>query len=235
MMKIQGGIRTCWRWPLLAAATVALNLIAAPLHADAKTTAVKSFASPKQAADALLAAATAFDVAALQELFGPALQELVLPDNEAEDRQRAAEFIAKARERAKVSVDPTTRTRAFLLVGDTEWPFPVPIVKRGTRWSFDTEAGRTELRNRRIGRNELDAIEICRGYVEAQHAYALQVRDGVSSTPSESSPRRANRTGSRGGTPTAPGAARSERPSHGRSSAAIRAAKSPIAAISSRC
>ena len=179
MMNIQGGIRTGWRWPLLAAATVALNLIAAPFHADAKTTAVKSFASPKQAADALLAAATAFDVAALQELFGPALQDLVLPDNEAEDRQRAAEFVEKAREKAKVSVDPTTRTRAFLLVGNTEWPFPVPIVKRGTGWSFDTEAGRTELRNRRIGRNELDAIEICRGYVEAQHAYALQVSDGV--------------------------------------------------------
>ena len=178
-MNTAGVTRTSRQWPLLAGVAISLSLMATPVHVQAKTAVVKSFDSAKQAADALLAAATTFDVRALQEMFGPALEEVVLPDNPAEDRQRAAEFVARAREKAKVSVDPATRTRAFLLVGSTEWPFPVPIVKRGTRWSFDTDAGRTELRNRRVGRNELDAIEICRGYVEAQHAYALQVRNGV--------------------------------------------------------
>ena len=64
------------------------------------------------------------------------------------------------------------------MVGNDEWPFPIPLVKRGTRWSFDTEAGRQEILYRRIGSNELDAIAICRGYVDAQHEYALQKREG---------------------------------------------------------
>ena len=131
-------------------------MIAAPLHVHAQgaarapraaqAAAVKSFDSPKQAADALLAAATAFDVAALHEIFGPKFDEIVLPGKDAEDRQRAAEFVDAAREKAHVSVDPATRSRAFLLVGNSEWPFPIPIVKRGTRWSFDAEAGREEMR-----------------------------------------------------------------------------------------
>lgn len=191
-MKTQGATRTRPHWPLLAGVVVTLGVIAAPLPSlaqsatrasrAAQTTAVKSFDSPKQAADALLAAATAFDVSALQELFGPKLEEIVLPGNDAEDRLRAAEFVDKAREKAEVSVDPATRGRAFLLVGDSEWPFPIPIVKRGTRWSFDAEAGREELARRRIGRNELDAIQICRGYVEAQHEYAHRVREGFDVT-----------------------------------------------------
>jgi hypothetical protein len=192
MMNTQGATRTWPHWPLLAGVAVTLGVIAAPLpllaHGAARASRaaqappVKSFDNPKQAADALLAAATAFDVSALQELFGPKLEEIVLPGNDAEDRQRAAEFVDKAREKAHVSIDPTTRGRAFLLVGDTEWPFPIPIVKRGTRWSFDAEAGREEMARRRIGRNELDAIQICRGYVEAQHEYAHRVRDGFEVT-----------------------------------------------------
>jgi len=157
-----------------------VQLVATDLPAQAA--AVKSFDSPKQAADALLAAATAFDVAALHEIFGPKFDEIVLPGKDAEDRQRAAEFVDAAREKAHVSVDPATKSRAFLLVGNSEWPFPIPIVKRGTRWSFDAEAGREEMLRRQIGRNELDAIQISRGYVEAQHAYAHRVREGFEVT-----------------------------------------------------
>jgi len=75
-------------------------------------------------------------------------------------------------------LDPKTKSRAFLLVGNGDWPFPVPIVKRGSRWQFDTAAGLQELEYRRIGRNELDAIDFCRGYVDAQYEYAFQPRDG---------------------------------------------------------
>ena len=178
-MKSPGVQRTFPKWPLLASVTLCISLSAVSLHAGAGAVTVKTFDSPKQAADALLAAATAFDIAALREIFGPALEDVVLPDHQGEDRQRAAEFVARAREKASVAIDPATRARAFLQVGHSDWPFPIPIVKRGTRWSFDTEAGRAEMRNRRIGRNELDAIEISRGYVEAQHAYALQVSNGV--------------------------------------------------------
>jgi hypothetical protein len=69
-----------------------------------------------------------------------------------------------------------SKTRATLIVGGEDWPFPVPIVKAGKSWFFDTKAGRQELLFRRVGQNELDAIQICRGYVEAQHEYALAKR-----------------------------------------------------------
>ena len=75
------------------------------------------------------------------------------------------------------------------MVGGNAWPFPLPIVKHGNAWSFDAAAGRQELLYRRIGANELDAIEICHGFVEAQHEYALEKHDGSLSisTPSASS------------------------------------------------
>jgi hypothetical protein len=77
-----------------------------------------------------------------------------------------------------VAVDPKNSGRAFLVVGEEDWPFPLPIVKHEGRWSFDAEAGRDELIWRRIGRNELDAIDICRGYVEAQYDYSFRKRTG---------------------------------------------------------
>jgi hypothetical protein len=145
-----------------------------PRSADA----ARAFATPRQAADALVVAAEAFDVRALRQLFGSTDADIVLSGEYAHDRQRATEFAAQAREKIRVSVDPKTGRRAFLLVGDEEWPFPIPIVKRGATWSFDPKAGRRELLYRRVGANELDAIAICRGYVDAQHEYALQKREG---------------------------------------------------------
>ena len=84
----------------------------------------------------------------------------------------------KRKNRKRITVDPNSGNRAFLLVGNEDWPFPVPIIKKGESWIFDSNAGRQELIYRRIGANELDAIDICRGYVEAQYAYAFQPRDG---------------------------------------------------------
>jgi hypothetical protein len=138
----------------------------------------RTFATPQQAADALVLAAGTFDVGLLEQLFGPDARTVVLSGEEAQDRQRAAEFVAMAHEKNSVSVDPKTGTRAFMIVGKDDWPFPIPIVKHGTMWTFDTNAGKREMIYRRIGSNELDAIRICRGYVEAQHAYALQPREG---------------------------------------------------------
>jgi hypothetical protein len=126
----------------------------------------------------LIDAAAKYDVDRLEQLFGPEFKTIVLSGEEAQDRQRAADFVAKAEEKTRVSVDPKTNARAFLLVGKDAWPFPIPIVRRGAKWSFDTAAGRQEILYRRIGANELDAIRICRGYVDAQHEYALQKREG---------------------------------------------------------
>ncbi len=138
----------------------------------------KAFDSPEQAADALIGAAARFDQGALKEIFGPGSEDIFLSGEPPQDRQRAADFAREARQKTSISADASDATRALLVVGAESWPFPVPIVKRGGRWSFDAEAGREELLHRRIGANELDAIGICLGYVEAQHDYAMQMREG---------------------------------------------------------
>src|SRR5580765_9660 len=173
---------------VLIGATVCLCLTATALGVSAQSPTgtagtvaprnVRTFDSPKQAGDVLIDAAAKYDVDRLEQLFGPEFKTIVLSGEEAQDRQRAADFVAKAEEKTRVSVDPKTNARAFLLVGNDAWPFPIPIVRRGAKWSFDTAAGRQEILYRRIGANELDAIRICRGYVDAQHEYALQKREG---------------------------------------------------------
>jgi hypothetical protein len=134
------------------------------------------FDTLQQAADALIAAAGTFDETALTNIFGPDGSDIVFSGEYSLDKKHAADFSAKAREKNSLSVDPRTGKRAFLLVGNEDWPFPVPIVQKGGKWFFDSSAGRQELLYRRIGVNELDAIELCRGYVEAQDEYSLQAR-----------------------------------------------------------
>jgi hypothetical protein len=150
----------------------------APAAMAAPAAGTKSFDTPQQAADALVEAAQKFDEDTIIQIFGPDGDDVVFTGEFAQDRRLASDFVAKAHEKKSVSVDPKTGNRAFLLVGNEDWPFPVPIVKRGDKWFFDAEAGRQELLYRRIGANELDAIAICHGYVDAQNEYALQKRDG---------------------------------------------------------
>lgn len=176
-------------WIIGAAALACLStlvLFAATQSTAQKNSAVvgapaagpRSFNTPQQAADAVVEAADKFEVAALVEIFGPGGEDVVLTGEYPQDRKRALDFAAKAHEKKNVSVDPISGKRAFLIVGDEDWPFPVPIVKRGDGWSFDASIGRQELFNRRIGANELDAIAICHGYVEAQYEYAFQKQEG---------------------------------------------------------
>ena len=125
--------------------------VKAPAPAVLPASAVKSFGSPQQATDFLIDAAEKFDVAALIEIFGPGGDDIVFSGEFAQDRTYAADFVVEAREKKSVSVDSKTGNRAFLLVGNEDWPFPVPIVKSGDKWSFDAKAGRQELLYRRIG------------------------------------------------------------------------------------
>ena len=92
------------------------------------------------------------------------------------DRNRATEFAAEARTQQHLEYD-STKTSAVLSIGPGDWPVPIPIVQRDSKWSFDAATGRDEILARRIGQNELDAIEVCRGYVEAQRTYALTKHD----------------------------------------------------------
>jgi len=165
-------------WVCLSTQVLTAAPQSAAKTAPAAAATTMTFDSPQQAANALVDAAAKWDVGVLEKIFGPEGQDIVLTGEVVQDRQRAADFAAEAREKESVSLDPKTGRRAFLIVGKEEWPFPVPIVKTGDKWSFDAKAGRQELFYRRIGANELDAIAICRGYVEAQYEYAYQRREG---------------------------------------------------------
>src|ERR1700747_717929 len=152
--------------------------IKAPAAAVTPSASTMTFDTPQQAADTLVNAAEKFDVVALSHMFGPGGEGIVFSGEFAQDRKHAADFAAEAHEKESVSVNPKTGNRAFILVGNEDWPFPVPIVKSGNKWFFDGKAGLQELLYRRIGANELDAIQVCRGYVEAQYEYAMQPREG---------------------------------------------------------
>jgi hypothetical protein len=153
----------------LALATVALG--AAPAGP-------RSFPSARDAADALVAAAAADDVPALLAIFGPEGKPLVSSGDEVQDRNDRAHFAAAAKEKLEVVVDPKDPGRATVAVGPDGWPFPAPLVEKDGKWIFAARSGVTELIDRRVGSNELDAIGICRGYVEAQKEYAEEDRDG---------------------------------------------------------
>ena len=130
----------------------------------------KGFQTPQLAADALIKAAESNDVPALLEIFGPDGKDFIQSADPVNDKNLIERFAERARERHSVSME---KGMAVLQVGTEHWPLPVPIVKRQGQWYFDSKAGHDEILLRRIGANELDAIQICHGYVEAQKEYAL--------------------------------------------------------------
>jgi DUF2950 family protein len=138
----------------------------------------KAFATPNEAAQALVQAASIYDVPSLLAILGPDAQDLVSSGDPVNDKNRGLAFAALAREKESVSVEPKNPDQATLSVGNDDWPFPIPIAKRNGKWYYDSRSGREEILFRRIGENELDAITICRGFVEAQHEYALEKHDG---------------------------------------------------------
>ena len=162
----------------LAGALCALVLAPAVAAAAPKKPVQRTFASAKAAAEALVAAAEKFDVGALKEILGPDGVDLVVtgglrPGQEPGDRLRR-DGAREARRRSR----PADPKLATVSVGPGDWPMPIPIVSDGKRWRLDAEAGREEVFIRRIGMNELEAIAVCRTFVEAQHEYASEKRDG---------------------------------------------------------
>ena len=137
----------------------------------------KEFDTPKQAADALIQVAANFDVAVAKEILGPDGDDIISSDEPVQDKNRATEFANKAKEKTSVELDKQNPNHAILLVGKDDFPLPIPIVKQKGKWFFDTKVGREEILNRRIGANELNAIQICRGFVESQHEYAQEKHD----------------------------------------------------------
>lgn len=162
---------------LRRAAGIVLAAFAALLAQPAMTAepAQKIYATPEAAASALLDAARSGNSKHLQSVFGPEAKHLGSGDPVLAKRERER-FVLAYEEKHALRMDG--EARAMLVLGNNEWPFPVPLVKAGSTWRFDTATGKEEIINRRIGRNELYAMQVLRAIVDAQHEYASVDRDG---------------------------------------------------------
>jgi len=158
----------------LRAILSALLLVSAPaLGATARV-----YPDPTAAIDALVASARSADVKAVLGVLGDRSKAFLVSGDPVSDRAALARFVELYDRSHEVgSPDETTRT---LAIGDDAWPFPIPVVKGKTGWSFDTAAGESEILARRVGQNELDVIQVCIGYVEAQRDYLARNPDGAS-------------------------------------------------------
>ena len=133
-----------------------------------------AFASPEAAVRAMVKALNSDDLKTLEAIFGPGSRDLIASGDPAADQSDREQFLKLYSERNRLE---QTADKVVLSVGNEDWPFPIPMVKKDAFWRFDTEAGSEEILARRIGRNELSAIQVCLAYVDAQREYALKVRD----------------------------------------------------------
>lgn len=173
-MKLKHQIKTVAIALLLANAQLASA--AQPVPATQKTVVQKVFATPEEAAGALAETLRMHDMNSLLAVIGPSARGWLSSGDEVADRQDIDKFLA-AYDR-KHSISQTDDGKAILLVGDDDWPFPAPMVRKGKGWVFDAVAGREEITNRRVGRNELDAIQTLLAIVDAQREYAAGDLDG---------------------------------------------------------
>ncbi len=135
----------------------------------------RRFATPEEATKALLEAARAKDKAALHEIFGPGIHDVLTGD----EVQDAANFESFTKAMGQLcSPVHEGDDKIILNIGAQSWPFPIPLVRKDGQWFFDTDAGKEEIINRHIGEGEINAISVCRAYVQAQRQYAGQDRDG---------------------------------------------------------
>jgi type II secretory pathway pseudopilin PulG len=161
----------------MAIVAAVCGVLPATLHAANQKAAVaqRAFASPEEAIKALREATQAKDKAALNEIFGPDAN-LLLTGDEVQDANNSARF-AKALAESCQQV-PEADGKITLEVGTNNWPFPIPLVNTNSRWLFDTDAGKQEIINRHIGKDELHAIGVCGAYVDAQRQYATLNANG---------------------------------------------------------
>jgi hypothetical protein len=145
---------------------------AVPASAPSQAT----FATPDKAVEALVDAMRTGDMGEIDTILGPGSDQVVSSGDDVADQQRRQKFLAEydAKHELIVGADGSLS----LTVGDDDWPMPIPIVSDGGRWRFDTSAGLNEILNRRIGKNELAAIQVCLAVADAQNDYAEQMPEG---------------------------------------------------------
>ena len=140
----------------------------------AQTVKQRTFTSPEEAVRAMVEALNSNDSKALEAIFGPDSRDLLTSGDPVADKSGRERFLRLYGEENRLE---QTDDEVVLSIGNEDWPFPIPLVKKDGLWRFYTEEGREEILARRIGRNELSAIQVCLAYVDAQREYALKDRD----------------------------------------------------------
>ena len=177
-MRLSGEHSRChlWVWFTTTLAALLTLAVASGPSVCAAAVAQKRFASAEDGVQALIDAIKAGDVKAMLAVLGPAARPLITSGGPVADRQDRERLVREYEEAHSLAMSDDTK--AVLQVGTDDWPFPIPLVKDKAGWRFDTQAGREEILNRRIGRNELAVIEVCRAYIDAQREYYLRNPQG---------------------------------------------------------
>ena len=155
---------------------VVLALLVSGPRAMAAPSGEETFASPGRAAAALSAAWRADGVTALLKIFGPGGRNLVTSGDPVAERTTRERFAASYDQQHRIELQGADE--AILIIGKEDWPYPIPIVREGSAWRFDVKAGIEQVLDRRIGANEIHAIEVSRVYVMAQREFAAGRRQG---------------------------------------------------------
>jgi hypothetical protein len=156
----------------IAVTMVVMMTFAGSAFAGAKQ---KTFTSPEEAVKALVSAARNNDDKELLSIGGADAKDLIFSGDKVADKERRENFLAKYDEQNKLVREGNS---TILIIGKNDWPFPIPLAKKGETWFFDTKKGKEEVLNRRIGENELYTIQTCLAIVDAQREYAMTDRDG---------------------------------------------------------
>ncbi len=142
-----------------------------PASSSAAALRQKTFSSPEKAVQALVDSLKKSDKAEVRAVLGPSGAQLISTGDPVVDRRHRDVFLAAYEELHRF--DQSGKSKAILVIGKNEWPFPIPLVAKNKRWRFDTEAGKQEILDRWIGRNELETIQTCLAVVDAQREYAM--------------------------------------------------------------
>jgi Protein of unknown function (DUF2950) len=154
--------------PMLAAAAILLTWYF-PARCMAQQPGQKTFPSPEDASNAFVTAAQNNDEKAMLDILGPDAKQIVSSGDETEDAQNRANFVEKYQQMHRLAKEPDGTVTLY--IGAENWPAPIPLVNRGNRWYFDTEAGKREILYRRVGRNEMSAMKVCQELVAAEKEY----------------------------------------------------------------
>jgi hypothetical protein len=173
---MHGGTQNTKHRRLGAILAILVGVLSIGGMAEAATTETQMhFRTPEAAVDALLAAFKNSDDSALRGLFGPEYADRLISKDKVAARQDRERLYQEAQK--SLTLKKETADRVIVMIGPDAWPFPIPLVRSGDDWRFYTAEGFEEIVNRRVGRDELNAIQVCRAYLAAQRQYASKIRD----------------------------------------------------------